>query len=136
MSSGHVISIELPPELYAQVQEIAAQNKDTVESVLVNTLSVLLGISDTSAATQLSALQAFSDDQLWAVIYHQLTPQEKERLSDLLDRGNEGNLSPDEKSELKSLVAKSERQMLLRSEAFVLLKERGHDIDSYRNFQN
>ncbi|MDE2635586.1 MAG: hypothetical protein OXI30_04410, partial [Chloroflexota bacterium] len=70
-------------------------------------------------------------EQLWALIYQRLTQSQDSRMRDLLYRGSEGTLTKQEKAELKYHVDLVDRQMLLRSRALVLLKERGHDIDSY-----
>lgn len=44
-----------------------------------------------------------------------------ERLQDLMDRNNEGRLTPSERAELESLVALSEELSLVRAEALLLL---------------
>ena len=43
------------------------------------------------------------------------------RLRELMDRNNEGRLSPDERDELESLVELSESMSLVRAEALRLL---------------
>lgn len=50
-----------------------------------------------------------------------LPPPSDHRLQDLMDRNNEGSLSPTEREELKSLVEMSERLSVVRAEALRLL---------------
>jgi hypothetical protein len=48
------------------------------------------------------------------------------RLQQLMDRNNEGRLSPPEREELEALVELSERLSLVRAEALQLLGRRPH----------
>jgi len=47
-----------------------------------------------------------------------------DRLQQLMDRNNEGELAPGEREELESLVELSERLSLVRAEALLLLGRR------------
>jgi hypothetical protein len=50
-----------------------------------------------------------------------LTPRSNARLQDLMDRNNEGQLTPNERAELESLAELSEELSLVRAEAWRLL---------------
>ena len=50
-----------------------------------------------------------------------LPPKADQRLQDLMDRNNEGTLTPEERDELAALVELSEAMALVRSQALHLL---------------
>ena len=78
-------------------------------------------------------LQHYTDDELWAVVNQRLTQEQDTRLRELIALGKQGQLTMDEQAEMERLVDLVDHQMLLRSEALLLLQQRGHDIDTYLN---
>jgi predicted NUDIX family phosphoesterase len=70
---------------------------------------------------------------LWAVVDQRLTQKQDTRLHELIALGKQGQLTADEQAEMESLIDLVDHQMLLRSEALLLLQQRGHDIDTYLN---
>ena len=50
---------------------------------------------------------------------------------DLIQEGKQVALSEEKQNELNKLMDIADFQVLMRSKALVILKERGHDIDSY-----
>lgn len=76
-------------------------------------------------------LQTYNDDQLWYVVNNY--PVEGVRLNELTALGKQGKLSADEITELEQRIDSLDQQILLRSEALLLLKQRGHEIDLYLN---
>jgi len=65
---------------------------------------------------------------LWAVVNQRLTTEQDIRLRQLIALGKQGQLSVDEQAEMERLVDLVDHQMLLRSEALLLLQQRRHDI--------
>jgi hypothetical protein len=119
------ISVDLPQELYERLQQAAEQREQSLEAVLVDGLSLLFG----TPLPELSLLDTFTDEMLKQIIRQRLSDSDEEQMETLLDKGNQGILDPKDKFELDRLIATVNRQMLLRSEAFVILKKRGHDIN-------
>ena len=78
-------------------------------------------------------LQHDTDDELWAVVDQRLTRKQDTRLRQLIALGKQGQLAADEQAEMERLVDLVDHRMLLRSEALLLLQQRGHDIDTYLN---
>jgi hypothetical protein len=78
-------------------------------------------------------IQQYTDDELWAVVDQRLTQKQDTRLRRLIALGKQGQLSVDEQAEMERLVHLVDHHMLLRSEALLLLQQRGHDIDTYLN---
>lgn len=124
------VSIELSKELYERVRQVAARSGQPIEKVFVEGMAWWYNNMRADDAT-LHKLSTLSDVELWAVVYQRLPVQDEERTQELLQKGNEGRLTSEEQVELENLVKLEEHQMLLRSEALVLLKQRGHDIDTY-----
>jgi hypothetical protein len=76
-------------------------------------------------------MPSYSDAQLWAVVSQRLAWPQSQRLHELSAKNKLEKLTEDEQSEFEDLLALNDRAMLLRSEALLLLKNRGHDIATY-----
>jgi hypothetical protein len=74
-------------------------------------------------------LESLSDDQLWAIVHRALVWPQDIRLRELTTLGQQGNLSVEEQAELERLVDQVDRYVVLRSQALLLLKQRGHDVE-------
>ena len=129
MSTGHAITIDLPPELYAQVQEIAAQRGSSLQAAVVETLMLYLVNPSTDIEARIAVMDAFSDDQLWAVVKR--TFPEAPRLQQLIVESEESPLSDENTAELRDLIDREDYHILLRSKALATLKERCHDVMAY-----
>lgn len=127
-----MVALEIAPEIEEYVRVIAEGENCSIESILQEGLALLFG-SASIVEYQLNRLSDCADEQLWALIYQRLTKSQDYRMRELLHRGTEGTLTKQENAELKYYVDLVDRQMLLRSRALALLKERGHDIDVYLN---
>jgi len=126
------VELEIAPEIEEYVRNIAEGENCSIESILQEGLALLFG-NNSIVEYQLNRLSDCTDEQLWALIYQRLTQSQDYRMRELLYRGSEGTLTKQENAELQYFVDLVDRQMLLRSRALVLLKERGHDIDVYLN---
>ena len=130
---AHAISIELPEELYTRVQQIAARSDSSIEMALLEGMSWLYTTVPSDRDATFKKLRTLSDVQLWAVVYQRLHPHDASRLQSLSGAVNQAPLPADEQAELEELLRLVDYQMLLRSEALLLLQKRGHDVDSYLN---
>ncbi len=126
------VELEIAPEIEEYVRVIAEGENCSIESILQEGLALLFG-NNSIVEYQLNRLCDCTDEQLWALVYQRLTQSQDYRMRELLYRGSEGTLTKQENAELQYFVDLVDRQMLLRSRALVLLKERGHDIDVYLN---
>jgi hypothetical protein len=131
--SGKSITLDLPEDLYERVRQVAEQSQRPVERVLVESIRLLFVLPPTSTdvATTLAALPGYSDTQLWAVVYQRLAWPQSQRLHELSAKHKLEQLTEDEQSELEHLLTLNDHAMLLRSEALLLLQNRGHDIATY-----
>lgn len=131
MTAGLTVSLKLTPELAERVRQVAARNNRSVETVLLEGLSVLFGAPPEETDQALAALDSFSDEQLWAVVYQRLAWPDRERLRDLIERGKQGALKQAEQAELETLLDRTDQYTVWRSKALNLLKQRGYDIGRY-----
>lgn len=131
MSLTQSISVDLPDELYERIREVAERNDRSVESVLRESLEVMFGAASAEPENLLDQLDHYRDDQLWAVVYQRLVWPQKERLRELVTRGEQSELTVAEQAELDTLLDRVDRYTLLRSQALRLLKQRGQDVERY-----
>jgi hypothetical protein len=129
--SQQTVSLELPDELYRRIHDIANASDQTIEAVLRDLL-LNPGLLLENLDATLAQMQNYSDAQLWAVVYHRLSPTQDDRFRELLDLGHQGKLTDEQSAELDELVELTDKLNVLRVEAFVLLKGRGYDINKYR----
>ncbi len=127
------VTLEIPDDLYEQVQQIAEASERSPEAILLESIDVLFRqpAASTSIDRLLSELPHYSDAQLWGVVNRQLPWMQTLRLRELSGRNKQGALSTIEQTELNTLIDRGDRYMLLRSEALLLLQQRGHEIKSY-----
>ena len=127
------ITLEIPDDLYRWVQQAAEASERSLEDVLLESIDVLFRQpSETvSIDRQVNDLRGYSDAQLWAVVYRQLPWTQSLRLRELSGLNQQGELKATDQRELDHLINQVDRYMLLRSEALLLLQQRGHEINNY-----
>ncbi len=127
------VTLQLPDDLYERVQEAAEASDRPLEKVLIESLDVLFAHPAESLSTDnlLAEMASYSNAQLWAVVYRRLPWTQSLRWHELSAERKQGTLVDAEQKELEGLVNLVERDMLLRSEALLLLKQRGQDVDDY-----
>jgi hypothetical protein len=130
---GKSITFDLPDDLYEQVRQVAEHSQRPLERVVLESLRLLFVPlpSTTDVVALLAALPSYADEQLWAVVYQRLAWPQSQRLHELSAKSKLGLLAEDEQDELADLLAWNDRLMLLRSEALLILKNRGYDIEAY-----
>lgn len=126
--SQSTVELRIPVEIYERARAIASDRGRSVESVLLDGLTLLFGaLPDLRISPDL--LKDYSDEQLWAVVYHRLAWPQDARLRELIALGKRGQITGEEKTEMEELIALVDHQMLLRSEALLILKQRGHPVE-------
>ena len=123
--TDRIIQLGLPENIYEQIERVAENSNRSLESVLLESLELLFG---QPLQLQPEELAAFSDERLWAVVHHRIPWTYTLRLQELRHKEP---LSEQETQEEQTILDLVDQYMLLRSEALLLLKERGHDVASY-----
>jgi hypothetical protein len=126
----HIVALEVSDEMYARVQQIAAERQRSVEAILQETLDLLFSPS-TAPLPTVETLQTYSDAQLWAVVHRRLLWADEMRLHEWMNRSKQSPLSAAETQILAHLVAQVDQTMVLRSQALTLLQQRGQDVATY-----
>ena len=131
--SQQPVLLNLPDELYERIQQIAEESQRSVEAVMLESLDLLFSQKSPNddLDTMLTALSKYTDEELWALVHRRMAWSQSMRLHELSDKGKRGILPAQEQRELDGLLAQVDRDMLLRSEALLLLKQRGHHLEPY-----
>ncbi|MBC8098148.1 MAG: hypothetical protein H7Y11_01780, partial [Armatimonadetes bacterium] len=119
----------MPESLYARIRQIALEHDRLIEDVLLDSLALLFGELPPAEAFTLAQLAAFSNEQLWALVHRPLVWFEDLRLSELTARSKISTLTHDEQAEIEHLITRMDYHIVLRSQALLLLKQRGVDVE-------
>jgi hypothetical protein len=128
MTTTHPVQLNLPADLYERIQEAAARSDRPVESVLVESLTLLFDAPSVDWDHLTAALETLTDAQLWALVYRRVAWTAGGRLRDLTARGKRAPLPNGEQAELAALIDEADRMTLLRSQALLILQRRGHEV--------
>ena len=128
---SQAITVTLPDEVYQRVKRNARGMKQPVPQVLVRIVEAAipsLAKVPPEYRAELEAMETMSDADLWKVTKHQIPASQQRRLSRLLHKNQRGVLSTNEHASLARLRTETDRWVLRRSYAYLLLKYRGHQI--------
>lgn len=127
------LTVQLPDLLYDNLRVRAEQSRRTVQEELVHVVSLIVPgvpVLPNELRAELDRLDSFTDDQLWTAARSRVAEADSERLADLNFDARERSLTNAERDEQTRLLDETNRVMLVRAKAAVLLKRRGHDISS------
>ncbi len=125
------VTLQLPESAYKRAQRDAMLLNRSVEDLLASMLnSALPALDDTSTNLdeEMAQLAALSDAELWSIARSQMREEDEALLHDLLDLKAEQNLSTEEAQQLKNLHHEAGRLLVLKSQAYALLHERGYSV--------
>ena len=131
MGSIHSVQVDLSDDLYARIEALAAERQRPVEALVLDSLGLLFGEPPLGWENLSEVLDTFPTEQLWAVVYRRLDFADQARLREMTDRARQQPLSAEERIELDALLDLIDRFMLLRSQALLLLEQRGQDVPRY-----
>lgn len=77
---------------------------------------------------ELRQMAFLTDGELWHAARSQMTAIENHRMQELMWKQQREGLAWREQSEAENLLQRADRVMLIRAQAAVLLKDRGHDV--------
>ncbi len=129
--STQTLTVNLPEHLYRQVARRAARVQSSLEdeliAVVAAALSTTVGVP-TETLDAMAQLAYLHDDELWASARMTTAPAENERMQSLLFKRQSDGLTQAEQVEAERLLQHSDHIMLVRAQAMVLLRQRGHDV--------
>ena len=125
------ITLNLPDSLYRRLQRQAEQTKRSLETELLEAVATALPANEQLAddlEEAIASLSLLNDEALWRVARSRLPADTSTQLENLHWKQQREGLTPPEAELEASLAHQYERQMLVRAQAAVLLKQRGYDI--------
>ncbi len=137
MTQG-TVSIEIPDNLFRQLQRRADLMHRPVEELVIQTLEAGAPAVDnlpTDLAAELEAMANFSDDALWAATRPAISAAERSRLEQLNHLAGDRPLSQTETAEQSELLAAWLRSLARRAHAFSILQLRGHPLPGPEQLQ-
>jgi hypothetical protein len=130
--NSQMLTVNVPSPLYGQLKQCADASAKSIEEELLDLLTLALADHTLSrdVTETVASLSSLDDSQLWQAARSQLTEEALRELETLhLKRQREGLLSH-ERQRAEELERLFERVVLLRSQAAVVLRQRGHDVSS------
>lgn len=127
----HAVTLELPESLYQTAAQVATLTGKPLQAVLESSIAHALPPLDDvppDEAASLAALVLFDDTALWHEARAMMGDNEQVELDDLLDRQEDGELTPAEQSRLQTLLDAYGHVTLRKSHAYLLLARRGFRV--------
>jgi len=125
------ITVQLPEDVYERVKRAARGMKQAIGQTLVTIVRAAMPSLEKvppEYRAELAAMEAMGDEALWKVAETDLPAAQQRELTRLLRKNQKGHLTERERLTLARRRSESDRLMLRRSYAYVLLKCRGHRV--------
>lgn len=113
------VTLTLPEPVYRSAERLAEGSQRSLKNVLTEVLSEALSAWEDERITSLD------DEELLRLCDLQMSPEQSQRLSQLLEKQRERQLAEDERPELWALMRVYERALVRKSEALAEAAERG-----------
>ena len=129
---AQTVVLQIPEVLYQRLAIAAGATQRSLEDVILQALQI--GSPPTwkdvpeEFQTDLASLDRLDDNSLWQIVNSKKTILEMEHYDFLLSKQQNTELTASEKLELEQFCTDSDRFMLRKSPAAVILKWRGHNV--------
>jgi hypothetical protein len=128
------VTIELPELILQRLTQLAEATHQSVEVLISQSVLSNLPPSTEIAPPELQPeflrMQTLSVESLRPIAQAQVDPVQFERHTELLQKNEAGNLTPEEREELTNLRVTAEQLMMRKAHAWSLLRWRGQRIPS------
>ena len=127
------VTVHLPKSLYNQIRRRAEKSSRTVEKELLDVVASAMPASEVlpeDVTNALSDLELLDDDALWRAARSHLPAESVHEMEALHLKRQQHGLNDVEKQNLAALLQQYERSILVRAQAAMILKQRGHDVSS------
>jgi len=131
------ITLNLPKAVYEQIRRAAKKAQRPVEQVLVEAITAVAPVVDTTSEklrTALAQMAYLNDAALWQASRATMSVEQRERLETLHYQQQRQGLTAEERAEEQALLALYRETLLIRAQAAVLLKHRGYDVTDPQQF--
>lgn len=126
--STYRLTVELSETIFQQLAELAQQSQSSPELLAVQSILTLLPQVKPEPAEAWGQMQAYSQEQLLAIAQWQVSQSHHARHSELLERKQQGSITPQERLELQDLRLAADRMMVWKAYACDILNQRGYDM--------
>jgi hypothetical protein len=127
------VTLQIPDAIYQRLEVNTKATQRSLEAVLLHALEVgsppPWNDVPEEFQSDLASLDALIDDELWHLVRGQMPDALQDRYDRLLELNADGALSQSERDNLQALKKESDRFMLRKAQAAVLLKWRGHQVE-------
>jgi hypothetical protein len=134
---GQEVTLTLPEAIYQQIKRAADKARRPVDEVLVEAVSAVAPVIDTSSLQTRAALAQMAylnDATLWQCSRTTMPADQRERLETLHLEQQSRTLSAEERAEEQALLKLYQETLLVRAHAAVLLKQRGYSVSDLTQF--
>jgi len=118
------VTLDLPRQIYQKAAQIAKATKRPIEQVVVEWIRPPVERAGSVQDAVLAGLEAMSTAQLTQVVRSGVTPEDTERLRELLSLQEQRELNETERDEAVRLVEQEDLMTLRKAKAIYLLKQR------------
>ncbi len=130
--NAQTVTLHFPLQLYDRLKRHAAETHRSVEDEILKVIERGVSSAEEDLAPDLAAavasLRGLDDDALWKAARDSFPEEAATRFQALNLKQQRDGLTESELAEVAELRRGYERVLLIRAEAAVLLKERGHDV--------
>ncbi len=127
------ITLEMPEPIFYRLNQMARVTRQPLERVIFQSiqgnLPPLIENLPLEWSSELTQMQFFSDNQLWAIAKDKLPVRQWQQHQALLERQQVADLTPTEQAELANLRQLTDHFVFRRSYALALLKWRGYTLE-------
>ncbi|MGB0561819.1 MAG: hypothetical protein ACPGVO_08445 [Spirulinaceae cyanobacterium] len=127
--STHKLTVELSETVFQQLTQLAQQNQSSPELLAVQSILMLLPADKPEpTASTWEQMQTYSQEQLLTIAQGQVSQFHAARHIELLERNQQGNITPQERLELQDLRLAADRLMLRKAYAWDILGQQGYKM--------
>lgn len=130
--AAETVTLQIPEILYQRLVNTARATQRPVQEVMLHALQVGSPPAWDNVPEEfqadLAALDKLDDNALWQIVRSRKTAADMERYNTLLEGNSNNILTEAERLELITLRHETDRFMLRKAHAVVLLRWRGHNV--------
>jgi hypothetical protein len=131
------ITLDVPEPVYQQIRRAAERIRRPINDVLVEAVTAAAPAMTANGRKLRSALAQMAylnDAALWQAARSTMPIEQRERLAALHETQQQQPLTAKEHGEERALLELYRETLLVRSQAALLLKQRGYDVDDPHQF--
>lgn len=126
------VTVELPQAVFQQLARIAESTQQPLEVLAAQSIASNLPPTPDNAPLEIQAellqMQTWDSKQLLAIAQSQINPEQQQYHVELLEKNQNGELTPAERQELSELRIGADRLMLQKAYAWSVLRWRGQRV--------